>query len=506
MPNHGKIFRGNHDGRLLMENYSVYEDIANRTGGDIYIGVVGPVRTGKSTFIKRFMETLVIPATSEEEKGVMIDELPQSGSGKTVMTTEPKFVPAKAAKIAVSKGATAAVRLVDCVGFSVEGANGFEEDGVPRLVKTPWQDTPMPFEQAAELGTEKVIKNHSTIGVLVTTDGSITDIPRGGYLRAEERAVAELKALNKPFVIVLNSKNPASQTELKKELEMKYEAPVYATNVENMQEEDILAILQKALFEFPVTCIDVHMPKWLQSFPESNRVVGELLEKLKKTTSEIVKMRDCFVLETLFAEDEPFLNPEEISMDLGKGKVEITITATPTLFYEVLSEQCGEKIEDDLSLMQYVRLLSGMKIAYEKVGDALLEADKNGYGIVYPTQEEYTLEKPQLVKKGTGYGVQFKAKAASYHILKVDVTGAVNPIIGTKEQGESFVGEVLRAYEEGEEKVWETNIFGKTLRALVGDELSGKSNAMPIELRRKMRRAVNRIVNEGKGNVLCILF
>ncbi len=489
-----------------MENYNVYEDIANRTGGDIYIGVVGPVRTGKSTFIKRFMETLVIPSAEENARAVMIDELPQSAAGKTVMTTEPKFVPAKAAKIAVSKGAEASVRLVDCVGFAVEGANGFEEDGMPRLVKTPWQEAPMPFEQAAEMGTEKVIKEHSTIGVMVTTDGSVTDIPRSAYVAAEERAVAELKALEKPFVILLNCKEPASQMHLKMELESKYEAPVVAMNAETMGEEEILELLQKALFEFPVMSIDVKFPAWLQSFSEENFAVCGLLEKLKKATSNIMKMRDCFTLESLFEETDDFFNPTEIRMDLGKGKAALTIEAKENLFYRVLSAECGEEIADDLTLMKYVKTVAGMRRNYEKVGDALAEADKNGYGIVYPNALDYTLEKPQLVKKGAGYGVQFKANATSYHILKVDISGSVQPIIGTKEQSEAFVADTLKTYENGEEQVWETNIFGKSLRTLVGEELSGKSSTMPYELRKKMRRVVTRVVNEGKSNVICILF
>ena len=489
-----------------MENYSVYEDIANRTGGDVYIGVVGPVRTGKSTFIKRFMETLVIPNASAEERGVMIDELPQAAAGKTVMTTEPKFVPAKAAKISITKGAEAHVRLVDCVGFGVEGANGFEEDGEPRLVKTPWQDAPMPFEQAAELGTEKVIKEHSTIGVLVTTDGSVTGIPRANYIAAEERAVAELKRIEKPFVILLNCKDPTSQISLQKSLEDKYEAPVYALNAETMTETEIMEVLKKALFEFPVTRIDVSIPAWVQSFDETDKTVAGLLDSIKKSTEHIEKMRDCFALETLFENGADFISPDEIKMDLGTGRVEITITASDGLFYRMLSETSGESIENDLSLMQYVQTVSGIKARFEKVQSALDEAEKNGYGIVYPTEEDYALEKPQLIKKGGDYGVQFRAAASSYHIVKVDITGAVNPVIGTKQQSEEFVDDTTKVYDEGMDGVWETNIFGKTLRALVHDELSGKNNAMPVELRKKMRRAVTRIVNEGKGNVICILF
>ncbi len=489
-----------------MENYSVYEDIASRTGGDIYIGVVGPVRTGKSTFIKRFMETLVIPLAAEKDRAVMTDELPQSAAGKTIMTTEPKFVPAKAAKIAVAKGAEASVRLVDCVGFVVDGASGFEEDGAPRLVKTPWQDASIPFEQAAAIGTEKVIKEHATIGILVTTDGSITDIPRSGYVAAEERAAQELQALEKPFVVVLNCKEPNRQNALKKSLEEKYGVPVVALNAEKMGEAEILEVLQKALFEFPITRVDVRFPKWLQSFPEQNRVVGGLLSALKNASDSMVKMRDCFAFEKLFDEDAEFINPTEIRMELGKGRVELFINAKEKLFYDVLSEESGVTIENNLQLMQYVQALAGMQKEYGKVKDALAEAEKNGYGIVYPTEDDYALEKPELVKKGAGYGVRFKANAASYHIVKVDVTGSVNPIIGTKQQGEDFVNDTLKTYEEGNDKVWETNIFGKSLRSLVGDELSGKSNAMPVELRKKMRRTMTRIVNDGKSNVFCIVF
>ncbi|MBQ8686092.1 MAG: stage IV sporulation protein A [Clostridia bacterium] len=489
-----------------MENYSVYEDIANRTDGDIYVGVVGPVRTGKSTFIKRFMETLVLPQATGDALAVMTDELPQAAAGKTVMTTEPKFVPAKAAKITVAKGAEAFVRLVDCVGFAVEGANGFEEEGAPRLVKTPWQEAPIPFEQAAAIGTEKVIKEHSTIGVLVTTDGSITDIPRSGYTAAEERAVSELKALEKPFVIVLNCKKPSSASSLRKSLEEKYEAPVVAVNVETMGETEICDILQKALFEFPLTCVDIYLPQWLQSFSEDSRVVSELLGELKKLAPSLVKMRDCFALETLFGEDADFINPTEIKMDLGRGRAELTIGVKEDLFYRVMSEECGEEIVSDLQLMQYVRSLAQTKRDHDKIKDAFEEAQRNGYGIVYPTEADYELEKPQLVKRGGSYGVRFKANAVSYHIVKVDISGSIDPVIGTKQQSEGFIDDTLQTYEAGAEKVWETNIFGRSLRALVSDELSGKSNAMPVELRKKMRRTVTRIVNDGKNNFICLLF
>ncbi len=489
-----------------MENYSIYEDVSSRTGGDIYIGVVGPVRTGKSTFIKRFMETLVIPNAPDAERAVMIDELPQAAAGKTVMTTEPKFVPAKAAKIQVAKGTEASVRLVDCVGYAVEGATGFEEDGAPRLVKTPWQEEPIPFTSAAEIGTEKVIKEHSTIGVLVTTDGSITELPREAYVAAEERAVRELKALQRPFVILLNCKQPEKVGKLKISLENKYGAPMVALNVEKMGEEEIKEILQKALLEFPVLRIDIKFPAWLQSLPQENPTVAALIEKLKTAASGMEKMRDCFAFESLFGEEDEFFNPDDVTIDLGAGKAELTVRAKESLFYGVLSEACGEPLADDLALMRYVTELARVKHTFDKVKDALDEADEKGYGIVYPKEEEYALEKPRLVKKSAGYGVQFRAKATGYHVVKVDLHGQVSSIIGTKQQGEDFVEETLKIYEEGQDKVWETNIFGKSLRALVADELSGKADGMPVELRKKVRRAVSRIVNDGKGNLICWVF
>lgn len=489
-----------------MENYSVYEDIAHRTGGDIYIGVVGPVRTGKSTFIKRVMETLVIPAADEKSRAEMTDELPQSAAGKTVMTTEPKFVPKTAAKITVAKGADVSVRLVDCVGFAVDGASGFEEDGSPRLVNTPWHTEPMPFEQAAAIGTEKVIREHSTIGVLVTTDGSITDISRENYVAAEERAVRELQGIDKPFVILLNCKNPSEVSALKKTLEEKYGVPVVAMNVEKMGESEMLELFQKILFEFPVMRIDVKLPKWLRTFAEDHGAVHGALSAVKNAAANIRKMRDCFALETLFDSDADYLNPDEIRMDLGKGRAEITIGTKEEFFYRTISETCGEELRDHLSLMQYLKAVASIKKDYDKVKDALKEAAENGYGIVYPREEDYTLEKPQLVKKGASYGVEFKARASGYHIVRVDVTGQISPIIGSQQQGEDFVNDTLRAYEEGEERVWETSIFGKSLRSLVEGEMAGKSNAMPVELRKKMRRIVTKIVNDGKTNVFCLIF
>lgn len=489
-----------------MENYSVYEDIASRTNGDIYIGVVGPVRTGKSTFIKRFMEKMVIPNAAEQDRAVMVDELPQSSSGKTVMTTEPKFVPAKAANVSVTKGAEASVRLVDCVGFAVEGAFGFEEDGEARLVKTPWLEQSVPFEQAAAIGTEKVIKEHSTIGVLVTTDGSVTGIPRENYLPAEERAAESLKQIGKPFVVLLNCKSPNAKENVKlaAELEKKYAVPVLSVNVEEMEERDIELILQKALLEFPVARIDVRVPDFLRALPEEHPVVSGLVETLKTASQSIVKMKDCFALETLFGEGD-FLPTEGLEMQLGRGRVEITVKADEKLFYKIASEQCGEEVDSDLQILRLLKKLSEAGRQYEKIKDAFLSAEEKGYGVVKPCGEELRLQKPDLIRKNGGYGVRFKAGASSYHVIKVDVTGDVQPIIGTRKQSEDFIEEVTQQYDTQQEKVWETNIFGKSLKDLMTDELSKKTEGLPPEICKKLTRAIGRVVNDGKGGFLCIL-
>ncbi len=489
-----------------MENYSIYEDIAHRTGGDIYIGVVGPVRTGKSTFIKRFMQTLVLPFAEENIRAVMTDELPQSASGKTIMTTEPKFIPAKAVKIDVKAGAGASVRLVDCVGYSVAGAVGFEEDGGPRLVKTPWRESEMPFEEAAALGTEKVISEHSTIGVLITTDGSITDIPRENYVEAEEKTVRRLKEIGKPFVVLLNCRQPHAQNELCMTLQEKYGVPVLCVNVEEMGEQEMLSVLEKALFEFPVARIDVELPEWIQALPEENKTVEKLLSAIRKKSRDVIKMKDCECFENMFNELDDFYNPQGMEMDLGRGMVRFKVEAREHLFYRVLGEECGEIIQNERKLLTYVKEISEAKRNYDKVKEAFYNAAENGYGVVQPLGEELRLAKPELIKKSSGYGVKFKASAASYHILKVDMDGEVQSIIGTKQQSENYVGELSDKYALNEVDVWDTNIFGKSLKELMGDEISTKTKGIPSELQRKMRKTITKVVNDGKGNFLCIVF
>ena len=460
-----------------MENYSVYEDILRRTGGDIYIGVVGPVRTGKSTFIRRFMEALVLPYADESVKAVMTDELPQASSGRTIMTTEPKFVPAQSAQIATPTGVKASVRLVDCVGYVVEGAMGFEEEGRPRLVKTPWANDPIPFAEAAKIGTERVIKEHSTVGVLITTDGSFTPVERAAYEVAEARAAAELKALGKPFVVVLNCVDVRACEGLRTSLEERYGVPVVAMNVEQMGESGALEILQAVLLEFPIRCLDVSIPGWLQALPEGNPFVDGFMEKLKAIAPSLKKMKDCRRFFDAFADTEDYIPADGLDME----------------------------IRDDCALMLRLKSLADDGRRYAKIKSAWEEAEATGYGVVCPEMEELHLAEPTLVKKGSNYGVRFRAAGASYHIMKVEIDGQVEPIVGGKSQGESFCSSLLEAYEQQPEKVWETNVFGNSVRQLLEVELGSKNKGVPEELKGKFRRTLSKIVNEGKGGFLCIL-
>ena len=414
------------------------------------------------------------------------------------------FVTSKAVTIRVG-GGKAAVRLVDCVGYPVDGVNGFEEDGKPRLVKTPWFDEALPFDEAASLGTEKVIKEHSTIGVLVTTDGSITEIPRSAYEVAEERAASELKEYGKPFVVVLNCVNPAQNEELRQSLENKYGVPTVAVNAEKLTEKEISEIIQKVLFEFPLTEINVNLPRWAQTLSVDGKIVSSVMDTVKKIAPELVKMQDLTKLEQAFLGGESAFSCADISMNLGKGKAELCLTAKEGVFFSVLSEECGERVQDELDLIRFVKESSKAKRNYDKIKDAFSDAEEYGYGMVQPQVSDMKLEAPKLTKKGSGYGVHFKANAPSYHVIRVDVTGEVNPVVGTQKQGEEFAKETLERFENGTAEIWDTNIFGKSLKDLLSEGLSKKSDAVPTEVRKKMRRTITRIVNEGKGGVICIL-
>ncbi len=487
-----------------METFSVYEDIATRTGGEIYVGVAGPVRTGKSTFIKKFMQELVLPSVEGSKRQRYVDELPQSAAGRTVMTTEPKFVPEEGAQIRV-KDAVAKVRLIDCVGFPVAGASGFEEEGAPRLVKTPWSETPVPFEQAAEEGTRRVIRDHSTIAILMTTDGSIAGIPRDAYEEAEARTVAEAKKIGKPFVILLNCKEPAGAEDLRAALEEKYAAPVMAVNAEEIDAQGINAVMERILYEFPVLSVDVDLPAWMRVLDADSPLISEVLAGIREVAPKIVKMSDCALLDGLYANSTRLLPPVSFDLDAATGRAHCRIEAKDGAFYEVLGEACGEDISDDFALMSYVCRLAEAKRVYERVGKAFADAQEYGYGIVPPEEEEMNLAEPKVVKKSGRVGVNLRADAPSYHIVRVDVHGEVSPALGTEEQSEAFAQKLTESMGTEPETAWNTNMFGKTLKEMLGEELSVKNRAMGGNVQKKMRKTMTRIVNEGKGGVICIL-
>ena len=490
-----------------MLDYNVYEDIAKRSGGDIYIGVVGPVRTGKSTLINKFMTELVIPNVGEGyDRAVMVDELPQSGSGKSVMTTEPKFVPANAAEVKIDN-ATARVRFCDCVGFVADGAVGFEENGEPRLVRTPWSEEPLPFKSAAELGTEKVISEHSTIGILVTTDGSIAEIPRSGYLAAEEEAAEKLKKSGKPFAIVLNCANPQSEDNrrLRAELEEKYGATCIAANCRDIDGNGLMNILRAVLFEFPVTRLDVDIPEWMRFLPEDCSAISEIVTKIKTFSQNVSKMKDCSALDSVLADSKFWKSESALSLNLADGRAKLCAEVKDGVFFDMLSELAGEQLSDEYSIMRYVRGASEAKRSYDKIKDAFECARVNGYGIVQPSDEDMSLENPTVVRQGGSVGIKLRATAPSYHIVKIDVTGEVSPIMGAASQSESIVQGMMNGFETRPDDMWDTNVFGKSLRGMVKDGLSGKVAGMPDEAKTKMRRAITRIINEGKGGIICIL-
>lgn len=491
-----------------MNSYDIYKNITQRTNGDIYVGVVGPVRTGKSTFIAKMLNTLVLPNMKDKNNlEQTIDEMPQSADGKSIMTTQPKFIPNESVEVMMQNDIKMRVRLVDCVGYLIEGVMGHTENNKPRLVKTPWSKQEMPFEQAAELGTYKVISNHSTIGVLITTDGSVTDIPRDNYVDAEERVVADLKHCNKPFVIVINSIHPESQEtiNLARSLEMKYGVGVVCLNVKDATEEELGDIFAKVLNEFPIKRICVKMPKWLQVLPYDNPLIQEIYNEINKKTEEMIKLGDFEKEVILFENSDKFLPVSTKTIIAGDGTVVVEIETKPDLFYTVLSEQCGCEIKNEFHLASYIRQLNTAKREYDKFKDALEGVRTNGYGVVYPSMDDMKLEEPKMVKSGGKFGVKLKATAPSYHIMQVDLEAEISPIVGTEQQSEEVVKGMLNDYQTNPEGLWETKMFGRTLSSLINDGLQNKLINMPQNAQLKMRKTLGRIVNEGRGGVICIL-
>ena len=490
------------------ENLRLYEDIAKRTDGDIYVGVVGPVRTGKSTFIKNFMDLLVIPNIDNEYKQERArDELPQSAAGRTIMTTEPKFIPNEAVKITVGNNITLKTRLVDCVGYLVNNAIGYLEDEMPRMVKTPWSDDEIPFERAAEIGTRKVIDEHSTIGILVTTDGSITDIPREDYIDAEQRVVRELKELNKPFVIVLNSNDCHSENtkNLAKKLESQYEVPVLPTDCANLSIEDINSIFGKILYEFPIERLNIVFPKWVDGLCDDHWLKKELYSEIKDSFNNVK------ILKQVDGSISKLQNTEIISstilneVKLGTGSVNISINLMEDLFYKVLTEISGVEIANEGDLFSTITHLAQTKKEYDKVSYALQEVKAKGYGIVTPSMDELILDEPEMVKQGSRFGVRLKAKAPSIHMIRADIETEVSPIVGSEKQSEELVNYLLSEFESDPQKIWESNIFGKSLHELVNEGLQNKLCRMPEDAQGKLQETLERIVNEGSGGLICII-
>ncbi|WP_294473534.1 stage IV sporulation protein A [uncultured Intestinimonas sp.] len=491
-----------------MEDRKIYEDIAQRTDGDIYVGVVGPVRTGKSTFIKRFMETLVIPNIENVYRRERArDELPQSGSGRTVMTVEPKFVPEEAVDIALEGGARVSVRLIDCVGYTIPGAAGQFEEDQPRMVTTPWFDHEIPMTEAAEIGTRKVITEHSTIAIVVTTDGSITDIPREDYLEAEERVISELKELGKPFLVLLNSAYPGSERAkaIRADLASRYDVTCMVVNCLQLKEEDVAGIIKAVLYEFPLKELDLSLPPWVDALPYDHPIKSGLYAAIREGAGNLRRIRDVEHTIEAIGSYEGVSSARIRSIELGTGLASADLELPRSLFYETISDQSGFTIHDDGDLMGLLTQLAEVKREYDKVADALQEVKETGYGIVVPTTDELHLEEPEIVRQGGRYGVRLKASAPSIHMIRADIETEVSPIVGSEKQSEEMIHYLLQEFEGDTKAIWQSNIFGKSFHELVSEDLNTKLKRMPEDARSKLQETLQRIINEGSGGLICII-
>ena len=491
-----------------MEKVDIFRDIAERTGGDVYLGVVGAVRTGKSTFIKRFMEAVVLPNINNEADRVRAtDELPQSAAGRTIMTTEPKFVPNHAVQIHVAEGLDVNVRLVDCVGYAVEGAKGYEDENGPRMVSTPWFDEPIPFQEAAEIGTRKVVQEHSTLGVVVTTDGSISEIPREAYVAAEERVVEELREVGKPFIMILNTTNPYSEEtrRLRDDLAAKYDIPVIPLSVATMGENEVLGVLREALYEFPVHEVNVNLPSWVMVLNERHWLRSRFENSVRETVKDIRRLRDVDRVVGQFAQYD-FIERAGLSgINMGQGVAEIDLYAPDELYDQVLMEIVGVEIRGKDHLLQLMQDLTHAKREYDRFAEALEMVKTTGYGIASPSLEEMKLDEPELIRHGSRFGVRLKATAPSIHMIRVDVESEFAPIIGTEKQSEELVRYLIQDFEDNPKKIWESDIFGRSLHSIVREGIQGKIAMMPDNARYKLQETLGRIINEGSGGLIAII-
>jgi stage IV sporulation protein A len=492
---------------LSNQIYDVYNDIKARTGGDIYIGVVGPVRTGKSTFIKRFMDLLVIPnITDVHNRERAIDELPQSAAGKTIMTTEPKFIPKEAAEVQLGENTKVNIRLIDCVGFMVEGASGHIENEQERLVKTPWFDYEIPFTQAAEIGTQKVINDHSTIGIVVTTDGSFGDLPRDNYIPAEERTISELKKLKKPFIVLLNTNKPYSEStiNLANDIAAKYNVTVMPVNCEQLKKDDIHRIMSNIISVFPVSEINFYIPKWAEMLPDDHWLKQDLIESIRQIFKKITLIRDARA-ENLSADSQYVKQFKIDKIEMENGKVTVNVDFDDTYYYTILSDLIGVPIADEYQLISTIRELANIKNEYLKVSTACEQVRQRGYGVVAPTRDEITVEEPEIMKHGSKYGVKIKATAPSIHMIKANIETEIAPIVGSEEQANDLIAYIRKNSAENPNGIWDTNIYGKSIEQLIDDGINTKINKITDDSQLKLQETMQKIINDSNGGIICII-
>lgn len=491
-----------------MEKVDIFKDIAERTGGDIYFGVVGAVRTGKSTFIKKFMELVVIPnIENESDRQRAQDELPQSAAGRTIMTTEPKFVPNQAVSIEVDEGLEVNIRLVDCVGYTVPGAKGYEDENGPRMINTPWYEEPIPFHEAAEIGTRKVIQEHSIIGVVITTDGTIGEIPRRDYIEAEERVVNELKEVGKPFIMIINTVQPyhPDTEQLRQSLSEEYDIPVIAMSVESLRETDVYNVLREALFEFPVLEVNVNLPSWVMVLNEGHWLRQSYQEAVQETVKDIKRLRDVDRVVWQFSQYEFIDRASLAGIDMGQGVAEIDLYAPDELYDQILKEVVGVEIRGKDHLLKLMLDLSHAKIEYDQVADALRMVKQTGYGVAAPALADMSLDEPEIIRHGSRFGVKLKAVAPSIHMIKVDVESTFEPIIGTEKQSEELVRYLMQDFEDDPLSIWNSDIFGRSLSSIVREGIQAKLSLMPENARYKLKETLERIINEGSGGLIAII-